>query len=95
MLRISPQSAPGDPVRALRLEGRLVGPWVRELRAACESAMAITPRIRLNLAGVEYVDQNGLQLLLQLRERGVDLTECPPFTAELLRSAALAKPPGR
>jgi hypothetical protein len=38
MLRIEPLDTGGSAV--LKVEGRVIGPWVEELREACESALA-------------------------------------------------------
>lgn len=90
MLRISEIGPPGER-RGLRLEGRLVGPWVVELRVASANAMATVVGgegpFQLRLREVDYVDAAGVVLLLELRARGVVLAECPPFVEEQLKAA--------
>ena len=85
MLRIS-ENLTGDRIVAFRLEGRLVGPWVEELRRACESVLHQGGTLRLELTEVNYVDAPGLTLLFSLRERGVDLIGTRLFVHEQLKS---------
>jgi hypothetical protein len=69
----------------LRLAGRMVGPWVEELRGACERALTGAARATLDLAEVSFVDRDGLELLWSLRQRQVGLVNCSPFVAEQLK----------
>jgi len=69
----------------LRLEGRIVGPWTDEVRAACERALATSADVTLDLAGVDFVDRPAASLLLELRARGARLVNASPFLTELLR----------
>jgi len=71
----------------LKLEGRLVGPWVSQLREICEAHLAQAQRGKLDCADVIYADHSGVLLLLNLRARGVELVNCSPFLAEELRTA--------
>ncbi len=84
MLRIS-QTKPGDHAVTLRLEGRVVGPWVTELQRLSEEVLAKGRTLGLHLGEVEFLDVQGVALLSKLRARGVTLLECPPFAAEQLR----------
>lgn len=85
MLKIS-QINPAHRAVTLRLEGRVVGPWVTELQKSCEDAMTEGRSLKLHLADVEFMDAQGVALLSSLRLRGVALLECPPFAAEQLKS---------
>jgi ABC-type transporter Mla MlaB component len=78
VLRITELSRKG---RTLRLEGEVLGPWVGALRDACAPSGR---RLRLDLAGVTYIDAAGVQLLRELAREGVELTACSNFIAELL-----------
>jgi anti-anti-sigma regulatory factor len=69
----------------LRLEGRVVGPWVAELQKSCEDVLAGERPLRLDLAGVEFMDARGVALLSSLRSRGVLLMDCPAFAAQQLK----------
>lgn len=84
MLKIS-QVPPVNHAVMLRLEGRVVGPWVAELQKACEQVLMDGKALRLHLANVEYMDVPGVVLLMALRSRGVTFVECPPFAAEQLK----------
>jgi anti-anti-sigma regulatory factor len=84
MLKIS-QIKPPNHVITLRLEGRVIGPWVEELRSECERLLESGAAVLLNLEGVTFVDRSGVALLQRLRQRGVDLRGCSPFVEEELR----------
>jgi anti-anti-sigma factor len=85
MLKISEAGHVNHTV-VLQLEGRIVGPWVEELLKSCEEALARARHLKLQLADVEFMDTQGVALLLNLRSRGVVLLECPPFAAEQLKA---------
>jgi anti-anti-sigma regulatory factor len=72
--------------RSIKLEGSLSGPWVEELRKAW-SAGAESPRdpaVTLDLSGVNFVDEAGRDLLMQIRKTGAVLLGVSPFVRELL-----------
>jgi ABC-type transporter Mla MlaB component len=79
MLRITRTTTPDDTT-LLRLEGKLLAPWVPEVQGQCERAYAV----RLDLAQVSYVDGTGLALLIDLRRRGAPIVACSGFVSELL-----------
>jgi anti-anti-sigma regulatory factor len=79
MLRITHVHA-RDSAPTLRLEGKLVGPWVAELARACDGP----DRLRLDLAAVTFVDGPGVKLLRKLLGRGATLAACSGLVAELL-----------
>lgn len=84
MLKIEPGRMASGIV--LQLEGRVVGPWVDELRETCESALRQGASLIVDLAGVAFVDREGLALLERLRHRDVVLANCSAFVSEQLRS---------
>jgi anti-anti-sigma regulatory factor len=57
----------------LKLEGRLVGPWVQEVDR-CWSELAAAPAgpIVLDLTGVTFVDAPGKELLIRMRRGGIE-----------------------
>jgi hypothetical protein len=63
------------PVTSFVLEGKLVGPWVKELEKHWESAAAAnTSRMMLvDLADVSFIDPEGRVLLARMRQKGVKL----------------------
>jgi hypothetical protein len=72
MLRITTHTT-ADSV-TFRLEGRLVGPWVTELRECWRRTPLQGKRaIHIDLYGVTYVDVEGEELLADLFRQGADL----------------------
>lgn len=86
MLRINVHN--GGQVQVIELAGRVIGPWVEELRVLCHKARRDYPAIRLDLKQVAFVDSSGAQLLLKLRAEQVELAHCTRFVEEQLRIAA-------
>jgi len=82
MLRISHDQVTADRVR-LRIEGRMIGPWVAEVRRSCEPFVGHGRRLTLDLTAVTFADREGVTLLRELAGRGADL-RCSPFLRELL-----------
>jgi anti-anti-sigma regulatory factor len=66
-----------DDPRALtfRLEGRLAGPWVRELEECWWSTLAGRREraLRLDLTGVTFIDAPGTACLAALHRQGAEL----------------------
>ena len=87
MLRIS-QAGTASHAVTLKLEGRVVGPWVSEARETCEKFLSEGRTVRLNLAEVSFVDSDGVKFLANLISKGVALVDCSLFVEEQLRSAA-------
>lgn len=88
MLKIS-LAEMANSTTTLRLEGRLVGPWVSELRQVCEPLISDGTRLAVDLTEVTFADENGVSLLAGLRTRGARLLNALPFVEEQLRSAVL------
>lgn len=84
MLKISEPAA--SLATTLKLEGRLIGPWVNQLRETCENHLAEARRVQLDLTDLAYADRGGVTLLMKLRARGVELVNCSPFLAEELKA---------
>lgn len=71
----------------LLLEGRVHGPWVGELRATCEAALAAgAATVRVDLAGVTFVAPEGADLLRRLPRERVELVNASPFVLAQLHS---------
>jgi hypothetical protein len=66
----------------LRLEGKLVGPWVAALDQACAARAA---PLRLDLRAMNFADADGIALLRRLAAAGVDLADCCALVEELMR----------
>lgn len=88
MLRIEVLHGDGDRA-TLSLEGRIIGPWVEELRQICDRILATGVTLSLDLAEVAFVEQDGAWLLKRLVDSGVTVVTCPPFVREQL--AALSR----
>ena len=83
MLRIT---AFDRPHLGLKLEGRIMGPWVSELRRTWTSvanAAGRTP-VPVDLSGVSFVDANGRDLLREIQKSGGDLVGASGFLCHLL-----------
>jgi hypothetical protein len=70
--------------RTLKLEGKLLGPWVDELSRACAELPIPPDCLRLDLAAVTFVDPIGVKLLDELVRQGVTIETCSGFIADLL-----------
>ena len=84
MLRITTIQHDGSPA-VLKLEGKLLEPWIGELHEACRRAGERAASATLDLAGLSFVDAPGSIALRDLRRRGVKLKGCSPLVAELLK----------
>jgi ABC-type transporter Mla MlaB component len=73
MLMITKVETPD--VITLKLEGRLVGPWVKELASLLNSAVGVEQKsIRVDLSDVTYVDTAGVELLTLISHGGARVT---------------------
>jgi ABC-type transporter Mla MlaB component len=86
MLKISEAATPNHSV-TLKLEGRIVGPWVEELRRICELFLVENRSLKLDLAEVSYADAAGVATLNDFKARGVSLKNCSPFVEQQIKTA--------
>jgi hypothetical protein len=86
MLRITTIQRADAPV-VLKLEGKLLEPWIGELDDACRRANAKAATTTLDLSGVSYVDIPGAIALRNLRRGGVQLVGGSPLVTELLKES--------
>jgi ABC-type transporter Mla MlaB component len=77
-----------DSVEVLKLEGTLQGPWVDETHDAHTFAAAEGSRIRLDLSGLTFADEEGVALLRELIRSGAQVVGCSSYIAELLQPSA-------
>jgi anti-anti-sigma regulatory factor len=68
----------------LKLEGKLLGPWVQELREAVLAARTKSHPVQLDLKDLDYADLAGAELLRELVKEGATIATCSGFVAELL-----------
>jgi ABC-type transporter Mla MlaB component len=85
MLRVTVVESSRSAV-TLRVEGRIAGSSVEELRRACDvHTFADEVQLSLELADVSFADTAGIVLLKELRRRGVSLMRANTFMAEQLK----------
>lgn len=87
MLKISIISD-SDQAIELQLEGKLVGPWVEELRRLSDEALSQQKNLSLDLEKVWFVDSRGVNLLRDLARRQVSELNCSQFVSQQLKEAA-------
>ena len=85
MLKIT-EIARNDSGRTFKLEGKLLGPWVDELRNVCTQPFDRLEQVGLDLAAVTFVNAEGTELLRELIRQGIIITQCSAFIAELLHA---------
>ncbi len=83
MLRIT--AIRNESQTILRLEGKLLEPWIEEFRGAFTRAKTQSGQVVFNLADLTYADEAGIRLLRDSAQMGVAISECSAFVAELLR----------
>lgn len=82
MLRITRLA--DDSAQTLKLEGKLLEPWVEVVRRACGPGRGGARRTFLDLSEVTYMDAAGATLLRDLMRQGVVIAGCSGFVAALL-----------
>ena len=82
MLRIS--RVVNNGMMVLRLEGRLLEPWVEALLAECAAADGADRRRVLDLSSITFLDAAGVRSVRNLSKRGWGLVGCSDFISELL-----------
>ena len=88
MLRISIIHRADEGIQ-FQLEGRLIGPWVEELRRLSDQALSQQKTVSLDLQKVWFVDLQGVDLLRDLASKKVAQVNCSPFVSQQLKEAAL------
>ena len=81
------QTTDVDGSVVLRLEGKMRGQWVEELRQlTSEILQKPASRLVLDLAEVTFIDTEGLWLLHELTSRQVRLSNCSLFVTHQLKA---------
>ena len=95
MLRITIHDAP--PTLTFRLEGRLAGPWVRELEECCRAALASQrePILRVDLTGVTCIDGAGQACLTALHRQGAEFIAADSVTKAVVAEITQGPLPDR
>jgi hypothetical protein len=87
MLKIS--IIEGHTERRLIVEGKLVGPWVAELRSACENDTDLFGRkLVIDMRHVTAISQEGENVLFELIQKGVKFRCRGVFTKHVLKQVA-------
>jgi anti-anti-sigma regulatory factor len=73
MLKITIQRKVGGT--SLALEGKLAGPWVKELELCWRSAAGAKQMypVRVDLSSVTFIDEDGKSLLKKMCQEGAEL----------------------
>jgi hypothetical protein len=72
--------ADGKPgPRVIRIEGKLIGPWVPELKKFCESMLTRGEGFSLDCENLIFADAEGIALMRTLQHRQVPLLKCSAF----------------
>src|SRR6476659_3902881 len=88
MLRITVNEDGGG--LAFQLEGRLAGRWVQELKECLQRTAATQqkPIVRVDLAGVTFVDAEGQACLMGLHHQGAELVAADCLTKAIVAEIA-------
>jgi ABC-type transporter Mla MlaB component len=80
----------GDSDEAIEfhLEGKLVGPWVDEVRRLGEQALSHKKLVTLDLKNVLFVDSRGAALLRDFSRRQVSQLNCSQFLLQQMKEVA-------
>lgn len=84
MLRIT-EKLTRDPVGVvLLLHGRLVAEWVTVLQETSSEWQRRRVPLAIDLSGIQFVDEAGVELLRRLRRDGIRCLSCAPLIEALL-----------
>lgn len=83
MLRIT-RLPSDDATTLLKLEGKLLEPWIEELLASVHHAKSHSTSLKLDLSSLNFVDSAGARTLTKLLRQGAGLTACSGYLAALL-----------
>ena len=89
MLKIS-QAGKADYCVTLKLEGRVVGPWVSELRQVCETHLSEGRSLKLDLTDVTFADADGVASGTPAQNRRADAL--PAIVARAAAERAAIEP---
>lgn len=87
MLRISVTSDSDEAIH-IQLEGKLIGPWVEELRLLSNDALRQKKIVTLDLEKLWFMDLDGARLLRDLKRRQVPQTNCSHFIGQQLKETS-------
>jgi anti-anti-sigma regulatory factor len=89
MLKIT--CCPGTDATKLTLEGRLAGPWVKELDRCWREVAGTQPsHLLVDLTGVTFIDSEGKALLARMWKQGAKLHAAGCLTRCIVEDIAKA-----
>jgi ABC-type transporter Mla MlaB component len=88
VLRISVLEGSDNRIK-FELEGRLIGPWVEELRRMSHEALERKKSVTLDLARLVFVDSPGVSLLRELARAHVTQENRSAFIRRQVEEAVL------
>ena len=93
MLRITVHDNP--QAVTFQLEGRLAGPWLRELEVCWHSTLArqLRPIVRVDLTGVTFVDPTGVGCLAAMHRQGAEFVAADCLTKAIVDEITSAPVP--
>jgi anti-anti-sigma regulatory factor len=75
-----------------RLEGKLAGPWVKELETCCRNDAGGPNGLRIDLREVTFIDAAGKKLLARLHQDGAELEAADCMTKAIIET--ITRSPG-
>ena len=85
MLKMIRTDRPGNH-SDLKIEGRVIGPWVDEVRRVSGEILATGARLTIDLSEVSFVNREGVELFRELRGHHRVIVTSSGFVAEQLKS---------
>jgi len=83
MLKITKTDMNGSRL-VLKLEGKITGQWAELLDAECRAELRNRTSLELDCAGVDFLDDKGVEVLRNLPRKQVTLISAPGYVTELL-----------
>ena len=84
MLKITKTVTNGQKV-ILKLEGKITDQWASLLDEECRTALRGRNKVELDCAGVDFIDERGVEVLKNLPQTEVTLISAPGYMTELLQ----------
>jgi anti-anti-sigma regulatory factor len=90
MLRITEVSK-DDKVITLRLEGKLVGPWIPDLERIClYHRDEKNKTVVLDFSGVTFIENKGVRMLESIKDDRIKIVNCSQFILSLLSNSIIS-----
>ena len=83
MLKITKTETNGSKI-TFKLEGKIMSQWATLLDRECQAALRAAHSVELDCAGVDYLDERGVEVLKKLPQEKVTLIRAPGYMTELL-----------